>query len=224
MVKLLKSVYSVFYKEINSEFRNRTSITSVLLFIVITITIISLSIFQEEASSGISSGILWLLMFFNSMLGLSKSFISEEERGTSLFLKLHTNSLSVYFGKLSFNIVFGILYNFLTTVLYIFFNNDIHINSIFLFFTMIIIGSIGLASVSTIISAIIARAGNKNAIFPVLSFPVVLPIVIIGVKSLIHCIDGTLLSQIPLDIVIIVSYTIVIILLSVILFDYVWKE
>jgi heme exporter protein B len=89
---------------------------------------------------------------------------------------------------------------------------------------MIIIGSIGLASVSTIISAIIARAGNKNAIFPVLSFPVVLPIVIIGVKSLIHCIDGTLLSQIPLDIVIIVSYTIVIILLSVILFDYVWKE
>jgi heme exporter protein B len=224
MAKLLYSISSIFYKELISEFRNRTSLSSVFLFILTSITIVTLSIFKEEVSSGISAGILWLLMFFNSMLGLTKSFISEEERGTSLFLKLHSKPLSVYFGKLFFNILFAIQYNLLTALLYIFFNNDIQISSLTLFLTIIIIGSFALASVSTIISAIIARASNKNALFPILSFPIVLPIIVLGVKSLIIAIDGEFLSQIFTNGIIIFSYSVIVILITVIIFDYVWKD
>lgn len=224
MSKLFNSTISVFIKELKSEFRTRTSITAVFLFIITTITIVVLSIFKEEVSSGIVAGMLWLLMFFNSILGLTKSFISEEERGTSLFLKLHTKPLSVYFGKLIFNIIFALQYNILTTLLFLFFNNDVFISSKELFFLIIIIGSLAIASVSTIISAIIARAANKNAIFPVLSFPIVLPIIVIGVKALMNTIDGAMLSQILLSIFLMFSYSLVIILLSALLFDFVWKD
>ena len=43
----------------------------------------------------------------SAMSGLSRTFVSEEDRGTVIFLQLATRPSVVYFGKLLFNLEFN---------------------------------------------------------------------------------------------------------------------
>ncbi len=97
---------AVLKKELLSEFRTRYAISAILLFVLTTITMVVFATSGDVLSPEVAAGVLWIVMFFGAMTGLSKSFVSEEERGTSLYLKLVADSGAIYFGKLVFNIMF----------------------------------------------------------------------------------------------------------------------
>src|SRR5690606_6066020 len=115
--------------------------------------------------------------------GLSKTFVSEEERGTSLYLKLIAGSASIYFGKLIFNILLRIALNLAAVILFFMFVGNIELKSPLVFIFSIFMVSIAIAAATTIISALIAKANSKNALFPVLSFPIILPVIILGIQT-----------------------------------------
>lgn len=220
----MKEIIGIFYKEIFSEFRTKSAIATIALFIITTITIIGIGIGNEPINSQIAGGILWVVMFFSAMTGLSKIFIQEEERNTSLFIMVNADSSSIYFGKLIYNTLLSILINFFTIVLFLFFLNQVKIISWEIFILTMFLTSIGLSSATTIISALISKASSKNALFPVLSFPVLLPLVFIGLNLTIDAIEGTNLANSLNDINLLVAYNGIIILLSYFLFDYIWKD
>ncbi len=220
----LNRIYAVFLKDIKSEFRTRYAISAVLLFILTTITMILFSTAREEISMGVNAGLLWIIMFFGAMTGLSKSFVSEEERGTYLLLKLTTNPASVYYGKLLFNMVLNLTINTFAVVLFLLFSGSIEIKSYGVFVITILLGSFGIASASTIISAIIAKANTKGAIFPVLSFPLLLPLIIIGIEATKMSFDGATLGEARNNFQLMIAYSGIVIAVSYILFDQVWSD
>ncbi|MCX6156329.1 MAG: heme exporter protein CcmB [Candidatus Kapabacteria bacterium] len=218
-----KSV-AVFSKEIKSEFRTRYAISSTLLFILTTITMIVFSLAHESLSPAFTAGIIWVIMFFTAMTGLAKSFVSEEERGTGFLLILTASTDSVYFGKLFFNLVLGVALNAVAVILFLIFSSSVKINSPLEFSIGIFLGSIGISCATTIISAIIAKANTKNALFPVLSFPILLPLIIIGIMASAEAIEGTEFLKTYDNFNIMIAYSGVITVVSYFLFKIVWKD
>ena len=105
MSSCARSVMSVFLKDWRSELRTRYAMNALLMFVVTTIAIVLFSLGSEGAPSDALSGMLWTVIFFSAMSGLSRTFVMEEERGTTFTLQLLAPPSAVFFGKLLFNLV-----------------------------------------------------------------------------------------------------------------------
>ncbi len=220
----MKSIIAILLKELKSEFRTRYTISTVLLFVFTTVAMILFATAGEVLNNQVISALFWIIMFFGSMTGLSKSFVSEEERGTYLLLQLISRPYAVYFGKLIFNIILSIAINFTATILILLFFEQLKIYNFTLFLTIILLASLGIASATTLISALIAKANSKNALFPILSFPILLPIIIVGIQITAGSFNGIEFSFAINDLQIILSYSGIMILVSYFLFDFVWID
>ncbi len=220
----LSSISAVFEKDTKSELRSRYAISAVLLFILTTTTILLIGTKGEDIQPGLAAGLLWVIMFFSSMTGLSRAFVSEEERGTGFLLQLSVSSASIYFGKLIYNILLSLLLNTVAVILFFIFITDMPIEYFGIFVAAHIFGSIGIAAASTIISAIIAKANTKGALFPVLSFPIILPLIFIGIEATKISLEGINSERAVNDLQLMFAYCGIIISLSYVLFDMVWKD
>ncbi len=169
---MISKAYALFKKDFSSELRTRYAINSLAMFIIVAISVILFSIGNEPINQNLTGGLFWVVIFFTAMSGLARAFVSEEERGTTTTLQLIASPSTVFSGKLLFNIILVFCMNAVIAILYSAFFEEFAIQNYPLFFLTFIIGNIGLAVASTIIAAIIAKAGAKGTLYPVLSFPI----------------------------------------------------
>jgi heme exporter protein B len=223
-VNFIKSIWAIVSKDVRSELRTRYAMNALLMFVVISVATIMFALREEEASSEILSGMFWVVIFFTAMSGLSRIFVSEEERGTTMTLQLVASPTVVYFGKLIFNCGLTLALSTAVTLLYVMVFPSFYINSWSIFTMTIFLGSLGFAAAATIIAAIIAKANTKGTLYPVLSFPILIPLLMTVMKSTARALDGEMLSAALGEFQILVSYVMIMIAGSYLLFDYVWKE
>ncbi len=216
--------YFLFRKDWESELRTRYAINALAMFILVTISVIMFSIGEEKISEYLNGGLLWVVIFFSAMSGLSRVFVSEEERGTTLTLHLIAPPSTIFTGKLIFNLVLVFIMNFVITILFLILFEAFIIRNAFLFLIAFLLGNIGIAVSSTIIAAIISKASSKGTLYPVLSFPILLPLILILLELTKFSMDGNSLSSSIVEILVLVCYDIIMITASYLLFDFIWKE
>jgi heme exporter protein B len=221
---MIESIFAIFAKDIKSELRNRYSLNSLLMFVVITMSVILFAIGLENISTYILAGLLWIIIFFAATSGLSRTFVSEEERGTSIALKLFAIPGTIYLGKLLFNIILMLCLSLFVSFCYLIFMKDFTIKNHLIFWLTIVSGSIGLSSASTIIAAIISKANNKGTLYPVLSFPILLPLLLVVINLTKSSVDGVEFSSVVNEFIMIISYSGILITTSYLLFDFIWKD
>jgi len=215
---------AVFRKEIAMEFRSRIALSALFLFMVITISTIAFTTAGERIEKYIASALLWIVLFFGSMTGLSRTFVMEEERGTSLLLKLSSRPIEVFLGKLLFTMTLSMSLSILGAGLFLFFLPSLDIGNLTLYWIMVSVLSICMASAITAIAAIISKANGKGALFPVLSFPVLLPPALLGIEALSMAIHGAPISEAGSTIVVLLSYAGIMISVSSLLFEFIWND
>ena len=215
--------FIVFQKDVQLEFRTRFAINAIILFAITTLTAISFSIGPAKLESTILSALLWIILFFSAMSGLSHIFVREEEQQTADTLRLVTSPLSVFLGKWLFNVALLFALEVIIVPLYFILMNTTTGN-LQLFLVILISGSIGLSTVSTIIAAIISQASARGALFAVLSFPISLPIIISSIHGTRIALDGNSFSDGISDLQILISFFIVIITVSILTFEFIWKN
>ncbi len=220
----LVTSYHIFIKEFVSEFRTRYAINALLMFVVTTLSIILFSVGTESPSPDVLSGTLWIVIFFSAMSGLSRTFVAEEERGTSMTLRLLVNSSSVYIGKLLYNFILILVLSLIIAASYLLLLKEFSVKSYDIFWITIFLGSAGLASASTILAAIIAKANTKGTLFPVLAFPILLPLLMTCINATKLAVEGAFMPEAVKEFQILISFTIVMIATSFIVFDFVWKD
>jgi len=216
--------YSLYQKDYHSEIRTRYAVNSLAMFIIVAISVILFSIGNEKINQSLTGGLYWVVIFFSAMSGLARAFVSEEERGTSLTLQLIASPSTVFTGKLIFNLILVFLMNIVITILYAALFEEFIIRNFLLFLLTFLLGNIGLAVSSTIIAAIIAKAGSKGTLYPVLSFPILLPLILTSVQLTIFSMDGTTIGESIVELAIVVCYDIIMISVSYMLFDFIWKD
>jgi heme exporter protein B len=220
---LLKQGRLVFEKDFRLEFRTRYALNAIAMFAVITLTAVSFSIGPIKLNSEVLAPLLWIVLFFSSMAGLSHVFVREEEQQTADTLRLYVSPNAVLLGKWLFNVALLLGIELIVVPLYFVMMSAVPQN-LQLFFIILVLGSMGLASVSTIIAAIIALAGSRGALFAVLAFPITLPILIPAINSTRLSYEGGVIMDGISDIQALFSFTVVIFTASILLFEFVWKK
>lgn len=215
---------AVLSKDLRSELRTRYGITALVLFVVTSVVLVVFAAADEPMPRPIAAAVLWVVMFYTAMTGLGRGFISEEERGTSLLLRMSTDPTSVYFGKLVVNIIQSVTSNLLAALLFLFFMSRVNVGNPALLLMCVGAGSVGLASALTIVSAIVAKAGAKNALLPILSFPVLLPLIMPGVDVMLSAFAGVSVGEAAGSLGLMLSFTGIVIIMSWFVFDYIWCE
>lgn len=215
---------AVFLKDVKSELRTRYAINAILMFAVVTVFAVSWAVGGTGLNPILQASLLWIVIYFSSLSGLSQSFVKEEESKTAIALRLYSPAEVVLGGKFIFNLALLVLLNLITVPLFaIFIGFDVA--NYGLFFLMLALGSLGLVSVTTLVAAIISKASVKGALFAVLSFPLVLPL-------LIEAISGTKKAMTPgigfadarMEIQVLASYIVVMTVLEFLLFEAVWND
>ncbi len=219
----MKQIWLIFLKDIQQEFKTRYAINAILLFAIVTLSAVSFSIGTFTATARILASLFWVILFFSSMSGLSHIFIREEETQTADTLKLVAKPSNIYLGKFIFNLILLVLLEFILIPLFIAVMN-FEIISYKIFLITLFIGNFGLAGGGTMVAAIISKASTKGALFTVLSFPILLPVLISGISATRKAAESAQLVEAQNELQALLAYGIIIIVASVLLFDFVWNE
>jgi heme exporter protein B len=224
---IMIAAWAVFQKDVRSELRTRYALNAVLLFAVSTIVAISLGMGPLAPSRNadlkmIQAALIWVAILFAAFTGLARSFVQEEEARTAAALRLAAPPLAVYIGKLLVNLVLLLLLVTLTALLAIGMLR-LRIGNPGLFATLLVAGSSGLVAATTLIAAIIARASVKGALFAVLAFPLLVPLLVIAIRGTELALSGYGWDRGMLPLQAIAGYTIALITTSLFLFPTVWE-
>jgi heme exporter protein B len=216
-------VRAILAKDIRSEVRARAALNAVVLFAAVTLAMVSYSIGGTSLSSEVHASLLWIIVFFAAMAGLSRTFLVEAERGTELALKLTASGSQVFVGKVLFNLALLGLLDLIVVPLFQILLPIPEANW-GLLLTGLVLGSLALAATATLVAAIVAQAGVKGALFAVLSFPILIPVLVPGVSTTKKAMDQIPISGALTEIQLLVSYTGVMLTLALMLFDFVWRD
>lgn len=220
----LTRLWAVIDKDVRSELRTRYGTTSLLVFVVTTVMLVAFSVADESVPRPMAAGLLWVIMTFTATIGLGRSFIREQERGTWLYLRLATTASAVLFGKLLVNSVLATLANAVAYLLLFLTVGDVFAGNALALISCVIVGSASLAAVLTVMSAIAARTQASALLLPVLAVPIILPIVLPGTASVLQALADFPIADVAPNLGIITAYAGIVVVLSWVLFDYIWDE
>lgn len=220
----MKKAYYIFYKDFLSELRMRYAINALIMFVVVAVSTILFSIGSEKVPQNVYAGLFWVVVFFSAMSGLSRNFVSEEERGTNLILSLIAHPISIFVGKFFFNLILIVFINLIIAFLYFFLFTDFIIKNWLMFTLSFFLGNFGIAASSTIIAAIISKANVKGTLYPVLAFPVLLPLILMLIEITKAAMEGNSISSMQAEFVVLISYDVIMFTASILVFDIIWRD
>jgi len=216
-------ILAVFKKEIKSEFRTRYALNSILMFSVVTLTVLSFTVGQFSLTNSVKSALLWVILFFSAMSGLAQVFIKEEERKTVSYLKLSASPNLIFLGKFFFNLILLLILEIITVPLFLILL-EVRVQNWDLFLAVLFLGSLGLASATTIIAAIVSKTDLKGTLLTILSFPILLPLLFISIQGTKVAVMGAPFYSGLAEIKFLFSYIVVMLTASLLLFETVWME
>jgi heme exporter protein B len=223
MTSWLLGTWAVFEKDFKLELRSRYAINMLLMFVLAVIALVLIAVGREPLSIHIEAALMWVVVLFAAALGMGRSFVSEEERGTMLILRLNVPAGRVYAGKLLFNFLLMVVVEIVAVLAFVFLLS-IQVGSWLLLIAVLVLGALGLAGATTLLAAIIARAANRGPLMPVLAFPLLIPLLITVVNGSVVALEGGGWNAASGDLLTLVGYTGAVISASTILFDFVWHD
>lgn len=165
------AAFTIAKKDILSQTRKQFEFFSMFLFALVSVLAFAFAVAGTVEPES-ASALVWVIIFLTGMFGFAPVFISESETGTLRGLSLAPiPAWSVFIGKVFYGFVLmGIVEIFLIPIcmglLGFSFNAD--------FITIIIVftlGTLDLAAVGAMASALTMPAESKSTIYPVVYFP-----------------------------------------------------
>lgn len=218
-MKSINHIITLFKKELLLELRQQYSFYGILLYIISTIFVLYMTIQEPEAK--VWNGLFWVIQLFICINAVAKSFL-QESRGRMLYFYALVNPRDFILAKLLFNSVLMLLMSFLSMVLFTLFLGN-PLEKTMQFIGLVLLGGWGLTLVFTFLSAIAAKAQQNAAIMAILGFPLIIPQIMLLMKMANTVFSNT--TYIPLStLLLLVALDVLVVLLSVILFPFLWKD
>jgi heme exporter protein B len=219
-MKLTAQVKSLIIKEIKLEWRSKYALNGILLYVVSTVFVCFLSF--KTTPPLVWNALFWIIMLFAAINAIAKSFM-QESKGRLLYYYQIASPVAIIISKIVYNI--GLML-FMASIAFIFYNVvfDNPIEDIPLYLLSVFIGAFSFSTVFTMISAIAAKAGNNATLMAILSFPVILPLLILIIKLSKNAMDGLDRSVSYDEIAVLCAINAIVIAVSLILFPYLWRD
>jgi len=219
----LVAAWVVCAKDLRAEFRTRYALSAIGLFAVTTLTVISFALGPFGLQQDLLAALLWVVLFFAAMAGLARVFVHEEESKTAPALRLAAPAGAVYLGKYLFNQVLLLLLEVLIVPLFIVMMG-LQVGNFGLFALVLLLGNLGLAGATTIIAAMVSQASARGALFTVLSFPLLLPLLISTIEGTRLALAQAGLASTWPSLQVLLAYAVAMVTVSLMLFPAIWTE
>ncbi len=208
-------------KEIKLEWKQKYAFNGILLYVGATVFICYLS-FREIVDVPVWNALFWIIQLFAGVNAIAKSFL-QESRGRALYYYIIADPRDVIISKIIYNFMLMMLLSVINFLFYsVLIGNPVE--NIPMFFFTLVLGSMGLSSVLSMVSAIASKAGHSAALMPILSFPILLPLLMTTIRLSKNAIDGLDWAVNQQFVIILLSLNILIIAMGYLLFPYLWKE
>ncbi len=170
-----EQIAAILLKDFLIGLRRRATFAAMMMFSLTAVASLSLSTGGAPIEPKFLAALLWVVIFFAASAGIAGTFDDEAAAGTLPTLKLYAEAQAILFGKMIYVFLsLTALTIFILPIFLILF--DVAIEKIFLLLATIFFGLIGIAAAGTLTAALTTSATVKGGLFPILLFPITLPI------------------------------------------------
>jgi heme exporter protein B len=178
----LVSVWAILWKDIRCELRSKQTWLSMGLFALLVLVIFNFTFdLRVDNKAAVAPGALWVAFIFASMLGVSRTILSEREQGAmDRLLLCPVDRKAIYLAKLLGNLLFIAVVELVALPLFIALFN-LHLN-VWGLIPVVLLGTVGIATIGTLFAAIAAATRARELLLPILVFPLIVPVVIGAIR------------------------------------------
>jgi heme exporter protein B len=175
----------VAWKDIRMEVRGREQITSMFFFALLVLFVFNFTLVLDSRTTELlMPGLIWVAFCFTGLIGLGRSFQSERDNQCiEALLMAPVGKGAIYLGKLLGNFLFMLAVEIVLFPLFVlFFNLDVS-GRILQLAGVFVLGTLGLAALGTLFSAMTMQSRAREVMFPILLLPLAIPVLIGAVQA-----------------------------------------
>lgn len=218
---MLNEVKELVLKDIRLNGRDRNALYSMLLYILCTSYVAYLS-FEGNIDEKSWIALFWIIGLFAGINACLQSF-KKELNQQSLFFYTLAHPKAIILAKTIFNSTLLIVLTLISYFIYsLFLGNPITANLSFIL--CIVLGSSALASTLTLVSAIATKTNNNSGLMAVLSMPLLFPLLLNLIQTSEICLSENNFFIASNQLLFLALLNIVSVLLSYLLFPYLWRD
>lgn len=217
----MKQVAVLLKKDLLLELRQHYTFWGILLYVASTIFVLYLAMGRPQAE--VYNGLFWMIQLFICINAVAKSFL-QENKGRMLYYYFISSPVAFILSKLIYNAIVSVLMVLVSLFLFLVLLKNPMADTL-LFVWVGFYGAFSLSLVFTLMSAIAAKAQQNAAIMAILGFPLIIPQLLFLIRISKAAFgevfrDGALLQMTLL----LTGLNILVVILSVVLFPFLWKE
>lgn len=218
---MLAEILAMIRKELLIEWKQKYAFNGLMLYVASMVIVIALS-FGQILGPIAWNVLYWIMILFASINAVGKSFLAEEA-GQQKYVYSLAHPSAIILGKMIYNLLLLLLVAILTMGLFVLIGN-IEIGSPGKLMALAAAGSAALAANLTLVAAVASKAENRSTLLAVLSFPIIIPVLMLLIRLSAEAIAPTG-KGLDLDsLFFLIGITVVLAVLSVILFPFVWRD
>jgi heme exporter protein B len=219
-MNILRETGFLIQKELKLEWREKYAISGIVLYVLSTIFIVYTANQRVEPKTWIV--LFWIIILFASVNAVVKSFV-QESGNRQLYYYQIANPTAILLSKIIYNAILLLVLSVLSFVAFSFMAGS-PIDDYGIFFLAIFLASLGFSITFTFISAIAGKTDNASTIMAILSFPLVIPILLLLLKLSSNALPIFNDTNIDSDITILISIDLVLLGLALVLFPFLWRD
>ncbi|MGH9350700.1 MAG: heme exporter protein CcmB [Terriglobia bacterium] len=225
-MRSLSVIWTLFVKDLRLEWRQRETLAAVCVFGVLVVFLFNFA-FQPggEESLRLLPGLLWIAFAFAGILGFNRSFAAERENGCLEGLRLAPIDPGlIYLAKALSNFVFLAIAEVVIVFAVSIWYNFSFFPSLKWFACVVFFGTLGYVAVGVTFGGVAANTRMREVMLPVLQFPVIIPIFIGAIEATSSVLKGDSPAQFLSWVKLLITFSIIFLVLSFLLFEYVLEE
>lgn len=202
------------------EWRQRNALGGMLLYVVSTVFVAYMTFKVVPALSWIA--LYWVMLLFAATNAVAKSFM-QHSAGRLLYYYSLVHPLQLLLAKMLYNFILLTVIHLLTTaIMSLLVGNPV--KDLWWFWITGWIGLMGITAVLTLVSAIAQKASNQSTLMAVLSFPVVIPVLVLVIRLSKQALDGLDRSVGQAWLLNLIAIDVLVVAVALLLFPYLWKD
>jgi len=181
-VIFIEQTLAILWKDIRCELRSKQTWMGMGMFALLVLVIFNFAFdLRVDNKAAIAPGALWVAFVFASLLGLGRTIAAEREKGLmDRLLLCPVDRKAIYLAKLLGNLLFiGVVEVVALPVFAALFNVPL----IGALLPIVLLGTLGVAAIGTLFSAMAAATQARELLLPILVFPLIVPVVIGAVRA-----------------------------------------
>jgi heme exporter protein B len=217
----LTMTWLILHKDLRCHIRSAVTLIAVPFFALLILVVLALALNGGRADHGagnLEAGILWVAIVFAGVSVFNQAFVSEKENDCLKGLLLCPVDRSlIYLSKMVANlIILGLAQVFIVPVFILLFGAAGNAGGVIL---TVALGVTGISAVGTLLAAISSVSRLRDILFPILFFPIIIPLIVAGVGAGGPLLQGQPLSEVISWLAVLVSYDVLFITLAIMVFE-----